>query len=103
MNKAQEEAILGIILGPMCALVCGGLCVGLIYMEEGSFVRRLIMFGLFMIYFGVFWMIPFNAIFKKFRRKKTKYIFDERDHLISKRGLLAGYVGLWLYLHSRPL
>jgi len=93
MNKAQEEALICVILMPVAALVCGALGVGLTYVKAVPLPRLLIEFTLVFALLGCAWLIPF--LFRKTRRHKTS--FDERDQLIVKRAALSAYVVLWLY------
>jgi len=53
------------------------------------------MFAGIVIWGGLFWLFPF--IEKKVRKGQKKITFDERDQLIHKKAVMAGYVVPWLY------
>ncbi len=93
MNKSQEEALLWLFLMPLGAAIGGGLLVGLVYVE-GPSLRRTLIFSLFTVWTGLFWL--WILLQQKISRKK-KVTFDERDEMIHKKAALAGYVGVWLY------
>lgn len=95
MNKAQEEAWILLLLCIPVFLICGGLAVGLAYVEAVPFVRLLFEFAFFAIFGGFIWLSPF--ISGRIRKGKNKVSFDERDQLIHKRAAMAAYVVLWLY------
>ncbi len=93
MNKSQEEALLWLFLMPLSAAIGGGLLVGLVYVE-GPSLRRTLLFSLFAVWTGLFWL--WVLLQQKMRRKK-KVTFDERDEIIHKKAALIGYIGVWLY------
>ena len=92
MNKAQEEALVCVILVPVVALVCGALAVGLAYVKAVPLPRLFLEFALVLALLGCVWLIPFLR-----RTHKRRTNFDERDQLIVKRAALSAYVVLWLY------
>ena len=96
MNRSQEHAILWLFLMPLSAAIGGGLLVGLVYVE-GPSLRRTLMFSLFAVWTGLFWL--WVLLQQKMRRRK-KVTFDERDEIIDKKAALAGYVGVWMYFVS---
>ena len=96
MNKSQEEALIWLFLMPLIAAIGGGLLVGLVYVE-GPSLRRTLIFSLFALWTGLFWL--WILLQQKMRRKK-KVTFDERDEIIHKKAALAGYIGVWLYFVS---
>ena len=93
MNRSQEHALVWLLLMPLSAAIRGGLLVGLVYVE-GPSLRRTLIFSLFAVWTGLFWL--WVLLQQKMRRKK-KVTFDERDEIIHKKAALAGYVGVWLY------
>jgi hypothetical protein len=93
MNRSQEHALIWLFLMPLSVAICGGLLVGLVYVE-GPSLRRTLLFSLFAVWTGLFWL--WILLQQKMRRKK-KVTFDERDEIIHKKAALAGYVGVWLY------
>jgi hypothetical protein len=93
MNKSQEQAILWLFLMPLSAAICGGLLIGLVYVE-GPSLRRTILFSLFAVWTGLFWLW---ILLQQKMRRKSRVTFDERDEIIHKKAALAGYVGVWLY------
>jgi len=95
MNKLQEEAWITLLLYIPVFLICGGLAVGLAYVEAVPFIRLLFEFAFFAIFGGFIWLSPF--ISGKIRKGKKKVSFDERDQLIHKRAVMTAYVVLWLY------
>jgi hypothetical protein len=95
MNKLQEEAWITLLLCIPVFLICGGLAVGLAYVEAVPFIRLLVEFAFFAIFGGFIWLSPF--ISGKIRKGKKKVSFDERDQSIHKRAVMTAYVVLWLY------
>jgi hypothetical protein len=95
MNKAQEEALICVILMPVAALVCGALGVGLAYVKTVPLPRLLLEFTFVFALLGCAWLIPF--LLRRIRKRKREISFDERDQLIIKKAALTGYVVLWLY------
>lgn len=93
MNKAQEGALICVILMPVAALVCGALGVGLAYVKAVPLPRLLLEFTFVFALLGCAWLIPFLLR----RTRKSKISFDERDQLIIKKAALTAYVVLWLY------
>jgi len=93
MNRSQEHALVWLFLMPLGAAIGGGLLVGLVYVE-GPSLRRTLIFSLFAVWTGLFWL--WVLLQQKMCRKK-KVTFDERDENIHKKAALAGYVGVWLY------
>ncbi|UCG58779.1 MAG: hypothetical protein JSU70_04545 [Phycisphaerales bacterium] len=95
MNKAQEEALICVILMPAAALVCGALGVGLAYVKAVPLPRLMLEFTLVFALLGCAWLIPF--LLRRTRKKKRGTSFDERDETIIKKAALTAYVVLWLY------
>ncbi|MFC1762737.1 hypothetical protein ACFL6U_11755 [Planctomycetota bacterium] len=95
MNKVQEESWIGVILMPVCVLVCGALAIGLAFFEALPLPLLLIQFAVFLAFSGYVWLIP--SFSKRIFRKKGTVSFDERDRLIVSRAALAAYIVLWLY------
>jgi hypothetical protein len=94
MNKAQEEAWIGLLLGVPILLIPGGVAVLIAYDKGMSFVP-LFMFAGIAICGGLLWLFPF--ISGRSRKGKKKVSFDEREQLIHKKVVMAAYVVLWLY------
>ena len=93
MNRSQEHALVWLFLMPLSAAIGGGLLIGLIYVE-GPSLRRTLIFALFAVWTGLFWLW---ILLQQKMRRKNKVTFDERDEIIHKKAALAGYVGVWLY------
>lgn len=94
MNREQEEALIGLVLGIPCLIIVGGVAVLVAY-DRGMSFAPLLMFTGIVVWGGLGWLFPF--IYRKIRKGKGKVSFDERDQLISKRATLAAYAVLWLY------
>jgi hypothetical protein len=91
MNKAQEEAWIGLLLGVPILLIPGGVAVLIAY-DKGMSFAPLLMFAAVVIVGGLGWLLPFLV-----SKRKKQITFDERDRLIHKRAVLAAFVVLWLY------
>jgi hypothetical protein len=94
MNKTQIESWLYFFIGLACILIPGTVAVFIVY-DQGVSFAPVFMFAGIVIWFGLFWLFPF--IEKKVRKVKKKISFDERDQLIHKKAVMAGYIVLWLY------
>jgi hypothetical protein len=94
MNQTKAESWLYFIIGLACFLIPGGVAVFIVY-DQGVSFAPVFMFAGIVIWFGLFWLFPF--IEKRFRKGQKKVSFDERDQLIHKKSVMAGYVVLWLY------
>jgi hypothetical protein len=94
MNETKVESWIYFFLGLACFLIPGGVAVFIVYDKGVSFAPVLMFTGI-VIWGGLFWLFPF--IEKKVRKGQDKVSFDERDQLIHKRAVMAGYVVLWLY------
>ena len=94
MNKTKEVSWFYFFLGLACFLIPGGVAVFIVYDKGVSFLP-VFMFAGIVIWFGLFWLFPFT--FGKLGKGKKKVSFDERDQLIHKKAVMAGYVALWLY------
>jgi hypothetical protein len=94
MNETKIESWLYFFIGLACILIPGGVAVFIVY-DRGISFAPVFMFAGTVIWFGLFWLFPF--IEKKVRKGQKKVSFDERDQLIHKRAVMAGYVVLWLY------
>jgi hypothetical protein len=94
MNKTQEASWFYFFLGLACFLIPGGVAVFIAY-DRGISFAPVFMFAGIVIWGGLFWLFPF--IEKKVRKGQKKITFDERDQLIHKKAVMAGYVVLWLY------
>jgi len=94
MNEPKAGSWLYFFLGSACFLIPGGVAVFIIY-DKGVSFAPVFMFAGIVIWFGLFWLFPFT--FGKLVKGKKKVSFDERDQLIHKKSVLAGYVVLWLY------
>ena len=97
MNKSQEASWFYFILGLACFLIPGGVAVFIAY-DKGISFAPVLMFTGIVIWGGLFWLFPF--ICDKLRKGKKKVDFDERDQMIHKKSVMAGYVALWLYFVS---
>jgi hypothetical protein len=95
MNKAQEEALISMILAPAIALVCGGLGIGLAYVGAVPFKRLLFEFALVMCLLG---LMP--LVCSRMQKRKGKASFDERDVAIRKNAVVAAYGIVWVYFVS---
>jgi hypothetical protein len=94
MNHTKLESWIYAIIGLACFLIPGTVAVFIVY-DQGVSFAPVFMFTGTVIWFGLFWLFPF--IEKKVRKRRKKISFDERDQLIHKRAVMAGYVVLWLY------
>jgi len=94
MNKTKEVSWFYFFLGLACFLIPGGVAVFIVY-DRGISFAPVLMFTGIVIWGGLFWLFPFNE--KKVRKDKKQISFDERDQLIHKKAVMAGYVVLWLY------
>jgi len=94
MSQTKTGSWFYFFLGLACFLIPGVVAVFIVYDKGVSFVP-VFMFAGIVIWGGLFWLFPF--IEKKVRKGKKKVSFDERDQLIHKRAVMAGYVVLWLY------
>jgi len=94
MNQTKVGSWLYFFLGLACFLIPGGVAVFLVY-DKGISFAPVFMFAGIVIWGGLFWLFPF--IEKKVRKDKKKISFDERDQLIHKKAVMAGYVVLWIY------
>ncbi len=94
MNKTKEVSWFYFFLGLACFLIPGGVAVFIAY-DRGISFAPVLMFTGIVIWGGLFWLFPF--IEKKVRKDKKQISFDERDQLIHKKAVMAGYVVLWLY------
>lgn len=94
MNETKFESWLYCFIGLACFLIPGGVAVFIVY-DQGVSFAPVFMFAGIVIWFGLFWLFPF--IEKKVRKGQKKVSFDERDQLIHKKSVMAGYVVLWLY------
>jgi hypothetical protein len=91
MNKAQEEAWLGLFLGVPLILIPCGVCVFISY-DRGMTFAPLFMLA----YLASISFLPW--FFRLFSYKNTKQVtYDERDRLIEKRAALISYFFFWLY------
>jgi len=94
MNKTKEVSWFYFFIGLACFLIPGGVAVFIAY-DRGISFAPVLMFTGIVIWGGLFWLFPF--IEKKVRKDKKKISFDERDQLIHKKAVMAGYVVLWIY------
>lgn len=94
MNQTKVESWLYFFIGLACFLIPGTVAVFIVY-DRGISFLPVFMFAGTVIWFGLFWLFPY--IEKKVRKGKKKISFDERDQLIHKKSVMAGYVVLWLY------
>jgi len=94
MNETKVESWIYFIIGLACFLIPGGVAVFIVY-DKGISFLPVFMFAGIVIWFGLFWLFPY--IEKKVRKGQKKISFDERDQLIHKKSVMAGYVVLWLY------
>ena len=94
MNETKVGSWLYFFIGLACFLIPGGVAVFIVY-DKGVSFAPVLMFAGIVTWFGLFWLFPF--IEKKVHKGKKKVSFDERDQLIHKRAVMAGYVVLWLY------
>jgi hypothetical protein len=94
MNQTKLGSWLYFVIGLACFLIPGTVAVFIVYDQGVSFLP-VFMFAGIVIWFGLFWLFPF--IEKKIRKGQKKVSFDERDQLIHKKSVMAGYVVLWLY------
>ena len=97
MNHTRAESWLMFFLGLACFLIPGGVAVFIVY-DRGLSFAPVLMFTGIVIWGGLFWLFPF--ICDKLRRRKKKVDFDERDQMIHKKSVMAGYIALWLYFVS---
>ena len=94
MNKTKEVSWFYFFLGLACFLIPGVVAVFIVY-DKGISFTPVFMFAGIVIWFGLFWLFPFT--FGRLGKGKKKVTFDERDQLIHKKAVMAGYVVLWLY------
>jgi len=94
MNETKAGSWLYFFIGLACFLIPGVVAVFIVY-DKGVSFAPVFMFAGIVIWFGLFWLFPF--IEKKVRKGQKKVSFDERDQLIHKKSVLAGYVVLWIY------
>jgi hypothetical protein len=94
MNETKAGSWIYFIIGLACFLIPGGVAVFIVY-DQGVSFAPVFMFAGIVIWFGLFWLFPFT--FGRLGKGKKKVSFDERDQLIHKRAVMAGYVVLWLY------
>jgi hypothetical protein len=94
MSQTKLESWLYFFIGLACFLIPGVVAVFIAY-DRGISFAPVFMFAGIVIWGGLFWLFPF--IEKKVRKGQNKVTFDERDQLIHKKGVMAGYVVLWLY------
>jgi len=94
MNETKAESWFYFLIGLACFLIPGGVAVFIVY-DRGISFAPVFMFAGIVIWFGLFWLFPFT--FGKLGKRKKKVSFDERDQLIHKKAVMAGYVALWLY------
>jgi len=94
MNKTKEVSWFYFFLGLACFLIPGVVAVFIVYDKGVSFVP-VFMFAGIVIWGGLFWVFPFT--FGRLGKGKKKVTFDERDQLIHKKSVMAGYVVLWIY------
>jgi hypothetical protein len=94
MSQTKLESWLYFFIGLACFLIPGVVAVFIAY-DRGISFAPVFMFAGIVIWGGLFWLFPF--IEKKVRKGQNKVTFDERDQLIHKKAVMAGYVVLWLY------
>jgi len=94
MKSQKEVSWIYFFLGLACFLIPGGVAVFIAY-DRGISFAPVLMFAGIVIWGGLFWLFPF--IEKKFRKGRNIVTFDERDQLIHKKSVMAGYVVLWIY------
>jgi hypothetical protein len=94
MNNSKAGSWIYFFLGLACFLIPGGVAVFIAY-DKGISFAPVLMFAGIVIWGGLFWLFPF--ICDKLRKRKKKVDFDERDQLIHKKSVMAGYIVLWLY------
>ena len=94
MNETKVGSWLYFSIGLACFLIPGGVAVFIVY-DRGISFAPVFMFAVIVIWFGLFWLFPFT--FGKLGKGKKKVTFDERDQLIHKKSVMAGYVVLWIY------
>lgn len=94
MNQNKNVSWFYFFLGLACFLIPASVAVFIVYDKGVSFLP-VFMFAGIVIWFGLFWMFPF--IEKKVRKEQKTVSFDERDQLIHKKSVMAGYAVLWLY------
>jgi len=94
MKSQKEVSWFYFFLGLACFLIPGVVAVFIIYDKGVSFVP-VFMFAGIVIWGGLFWLFPF--ICGKLGKGQKKVTFDERDQLIHKKAVMAGYVVLWIY------
>ena len=94
MNQTKSVSWFYFFLGLACFLIPGVVAVFIVYDKGVSFVP-VFMFAGIVIWGGLFWVFPFT--FGRLGKGKKKVTFDERDQLIHKKSVMAGYVVLWIY------
>jgi len=94
MNKTKEVSWFYFFMGLACFLIPGVVAVFIAY-DRGISFAPVFMFAGIVIWGGLFWLFPFT--FGRLGKGKKKVSFDERDQLIHKKAVMAGYVVLWLY------
>ena len=95
MNSQTRNACLGLLLVVPMILIIGTVAVFIAF-DRGISFRPLLMFTATVLSGGLVWLIP--LVSSRVGKQKEKVTFDERDLLIHKRAVMAGYVVLWLYL-----
>lgn len=91
MIQTKIESWFYFFLGSACFLIPGAVAIFIAY-DKGISFAPVLMFTAIVIWGGLFWLFPFT-----FGKGTKKVTFDERDQLIHKRSVMAGYVVLWLY------
>ena len=95
MNSQTRNACLGLLLVVPMILIIGTVAVFIAF-DRGISWQPLLMFATTVLLGGLVWLIP--LVSSRVGKQKEKVTFDERDLLIHKRAVMAGYVVLWLYL-----
>ena len=94
MNQTKNVSWLYFFIGLACFLIPGAVAIFIAY-DRGISFAPVFMFAGIVIWGGLFWLFPFT--FGKLGKGKKKVSFDERDQLIHKKAVMAGYVALWIY------
>jgi hypothetical protein len=94
MNETKAKSWFYFLIGLACFLIPGSVAVFIVY-DRGISFAPVFMFAATLIWFGLFWLMPF--IEKKFYKRKNKVTFDERDQLIHKNSVIAAYMAIWIF------
>lgn len=95
MNRAQEEALIGMIIVLLYVLICGPVGVLLVYTQGLRPIPLLMFISTAVLAGPVLWLTPF--VLQRLGRRRRKVYTDERDLLISKNAAFVAHSVLWLY------